>query len=108
MDGLQHAGAATGIDPHDTERFAFRAVSIAVYDCPNVKVLRELARVTALGGWLVLDVVNAPGVNRDVELMLAECGFRVRDVCGDHNGTPLGPESTRAILIARRVLLRGC
>ena len=79
-----------------------------MHDRPTVKVLREPARATALGGWLVLDVLNAPGVSRDVELMLAECGFRVRDVCGDHNGTPLGPGSARAIFIARRVLLRGC
>jgi hypothetical protein len=108
MDGLQHAGVATEIGPPDTERVTFRAVSIAVHDCPDVKVLRELARVTALGGWLVLDVLNAPGVTRDVELMLAECGFRVRDVCGDHKGTPLARGSARAIFIARRVLLRGC
>jgi hypothetical protein len=108
MDGLQHAGAVAGIDLPYTDRFTTHTVSIAGHDRPDIEVLKELASVTPLGGWLVLDVLNGPCVSRDVEVMLAECGFRVRDVYGDYHGTPLVPESARVVVVARRVLLRGC
>ena len=128
-------------------------------DAHNADVLREVSRVTALGGWLVLDFLNASRVRHtvvpfartqvastwireqrevsgdgryvrktitlestgetftervrlfepgDFDVMLADCGFRVADVCGDYDGQPLSASSPRAIFFARRAMLRGC
>ncbi|HEY6360784.1 MAG TPA: methyltransferase domain-containing protein, partial [Vicinamibacterales bacterium] len=78
----------------------------------HAEVLKEVSRVTALGGWLVLDFLNAARVRlfepRDFEVMLADFGFRVADVWGDYDGTALDAASPRAFFCARRVMVRGC
>jgi SAM-dependent methyltransferase len=122
-------------------------------DAQNKHVLEEVGRVTAPGGWLVLDFLNAPATRQNVvpfdrkpvgdswieqrrdisasgrfvrktislewdgqvftervrlfepcELgaMLVECGFVVRDVCGNYDGAALTSTSPRAITIAQR------
>ena len=62
--------------------------------------------MTALGGWLVLDMLGGPA-RRDADATLTDGGFRVRR-SAVITTERLVPQLRRRDLSRRRVMLRGC